>query len=94
MNDNDMVKIRKKEAKVKELVEMICKSLVDKPEDVVVTQIDGEQISILELKVNKSDMGLVIGKRGNTASAIRTILNAAGMKQKKRYNFEILEALP
>jgi predicted RNA-binding protein YlqC (UPF0109 family) len=94
MSDNDMIKIRKKEAKVKELVEMICKALVDKPEDVVVNQIDGEQISILELKVNKSDMGLVIGKRGNTASAIRTILNAAGMRQKKRYNFEILEALP
>jgi predicted RNA-binding protein YlqC (UPF0109 family) len=94
MNDNDMVKIKKKEVKVKELVKTICKSLVDKPEDVVVTQIDGEQISILELKVNKSDMGLVIGKHGNTASAIRTILNAAGMKQKKRYNFEILEALP
>jgi hypothetical protein len=94
MNDNDMIKIRKKEVKVKELVEMICKALVDKPEDVVVNQIDGEQISILELKVNKSDMGLVIGKRGNTASAIRTILNAAGMRQKKRYNFEILEALP
>ena len=79
---------------MKELVEMICKSLVDNTEDVVVTQIDGEQISILELKVNKSDMGLVIGKRGNTANAIRTILNAAGMKHKKRYNFEILEALP
>ena len=79
---------------MKELVEMICKALVDKPEDVVVNQIDGEQISILELKVNKSDMGLVIGKRGNTASAIRTILNAAGMRQKKRYNFEILEELP
>ena len=93
MNNNDMDGIRKKEAKVKELVEMICKSLVDKPEDVVVSQIDGEQISILELKVNKSDMGLVIGQRGNTANAIRTILNAAGMKQRKRYNFEILEAL-
>jgi predicted RNA-binding protein YlqC (UPF0109 family) len=79
---------------MKELIEMICKAMVDKPEDVVVTQIDGEQISILELKVNKSDMGLVIGKRGNTANAIRTILNAAGMKEKKRYNFEILEILP
>lgn len=78
---------------MKELVEMICKSLVDNPDDVVVTQIDGEQISILELKVNKSDMGLIIGKRGNTANAIRTILNAAGMKEKKRYNFEILEAV-
>lgn len=79
---------------MKELVEMICKAIVEKPEDVVVSQIDGEQISILELKVNKSDMGLVIGKHGNTAGAIRTILNAAGMKLRKRYNFEILETSP
>lgn len=76
---------------MKELVEMICKSLVDNPEDVVVTQIDGEQTSILELRVHKSDIGKVIGKQGRTAGAIRTILSSAGMKHKRRYNLEILE---
>ena len=76
---------------MKYLVEMICKVLVDFPEEVKVSQIDGEQISILELRVNQSDIGKVIGKQGRTAEAIRTIINAAGMKQKRRYNLEILE---
>jgi hypothetical protein len=76
---------------VKDLVEMICKVLVDFPEEVKVAQIDGEQISILELKVIQSDIGKVIGKQGRTAEAIRTIVNAAGMKQKRRYILEILD---
>jgi predicted RNA-binding protein YlqC (UPF0109 family) len=76
---------------MKELVKMICKSLVDNPEDVEVTQIDGEQTSILELRVHKSDIGQVIGKQGRTAIAIRTILSAAGMKHKRWYKLEILE---
>ncbi|UCH96861.1 MAG: KH domain-containing protein [Candidatus Aminicenantes bacterium] len=76
---------------MKELVETVCKSLVDNPEDVKVTQIDGEQTTILELRVHQSDLGKVIGKQGRTARAIRTILAAAGMKQKRRFNLEIIE---
>jgi hypothetical protein len=76
---------------VKELVETVCKSLVDNPEEVKVTQIDGEQTTILELRVHQSDLGKVIGKQGRTARAIRTILAAAGMKQRRRFNLEIIE---
>lgn len=76
---------------MKEIVEIICKALVDYPEEVEVFQIDGEQTSILEIKVNPSDIGKVIGKQGRTATAIRTIIAAAGTKRKIRYNLEILE---
>jgi len=76
---------------VKELVETVCKSLVDNPEDVKVTQIDGEQTTILELRVHQSDLGKVIGKQERTARAIRTILAAACMKQRRRFNLEIIE---
>jgi len=76
---------------VKELVEMIAKSLVDNPDKVKVTQLNGEQSSIIELKVAQEDIGKVIGKQGRTAQAIRLILGAAGMKLKKRFNLEILE---
>jgi predicted RNA-binding protein YlqC (UPF0109 family) len=76
---------------VKELVEMIAKALVDNPEKVQVTQLEGEQTSILELKVDPDDLGKVIGKQGRTARAIRVILGAAGMKLKRRYNLEIIE---
>lgn len=76
---------------MKELVEIVCKALVDNPQDVNVTQIDGEQTSILELRVHQSDLGKVIGKQGRTARAIRTILAAAGMKNKRRFNLEIIE---
>lgn len=76
---------------MKDLVETVCKSLVDNPDDVKVTQIDGEQTTILELRVHQSDLGKVIGKQGRTARAIRTILAAAGMKQKRRFNLEIIE---
>jgi len=76
---------------VKELVETVCKALVDNPEDVKVIQIDGEQTSILELRTHQSDIGKVIGKKGRTAHAIRTILSAAGMKQKRRFNLEIID---
>ena len=76
---------------MKELVETVCKSLVDNPDQVQVTQIDGEQTTILELRVAPSDLGKVIGKQGRTARAIRTILAAAGMKQRRRYNLEIIE---
>ena len=76
---------------MKQLVETVCKALVDNPEEVKVTQIDGEQTTILELRVDQSDLGKVIGKQGRTARAIRTILAAAGMKQKRRFNLEIIE---
>lgn len=76
---------------MKELVELIAKSLVDQPESVKVTQLDGEQTSILELKVAQEDIGKIIGKQGRTAQAIRVILGAAGMKVKKRFNLEIID---
>ena len=76
---------------MKELIELIAKSLVDNPDNVQVSQIDGEQSSIIELKVAREDIGKVIGKQGRTAQAIRVILGAVGMKLKKRFNFEIIE---
>lgn len=76
---------------MKQLVETVCKSLVDNPDQVSVTQIDGEQTTILELRVHQSDLGKVIGKQGKTARAIRTLLAAAGMKVHKRLELEILE---
>lgn len=76
---------------MKELVEMIAKALVDNPEKVNVSQLEGEQTTILELKVDPDDLGKVIGKQGRTARAIRVILGAAGMKLKRRFNLEIIE---
>ncbi|MBP7706434.1 MAG: KH domain-containing protein [Candidatus Aminicenantes bacterium] len=76
---------------MKELVELIAKALVDQPEKVLVTQLEGEQTTILELKVAPEDLGKVIGKQGRTARAIRILLGAAGMKLKRRYNLEIIE---
>jgi predicted RNA-binding protein YlqC (UPF0109 family) len=76
---------------VKELVEMIAKSLVDKPDQVKVSQLDGQQSSIIELNVAPEDVGKVIGKQGRNVQAIRVILGAAGMKLKKRINLEIIE---
>ena len=73
------------------LVEQIAKALVDEPEEVAVRSIDGEQVTVLELRVSPNDLGKVIGKQGRTARSIRTILGAAGMKLKKRYTLEILE---
>lgn len=76
---------------MKQLVETVCRALVDNPDEVKVTQIDGEQTTILELRVDQSDLGKVIGKQGRTARAVRTILAAAGMKQRRRFNLEIIE---
>ncbi len=73
------------------LVEQIAKALVDEPEQVAVRSVDGEQVTVLELRVSPHDLGKVIGKQGRTARSIRTILSAAGMKLKKRYTLEILE---
>jgi predicted RNA-binding protein YlqC (UPF0109 family) len=76
---------------MKELVEIIAKALVDKPEDVQVNAVQGEQVTVLELKVHPSDLGRVIGRQGRTAKSMRTILTAAGMKMNKRLTLEILE---
>jgi predicted RNA-binding protein YlqC (UPF0109 family) len=76
---------------MKALVEDIAKALVDQPESVSVQQIDGERTMVFELRVDKSDIGKVIGKQGNTARAIRTILGAAGTKLGKRCVLEIVE---
>ena len=76
---------------MKELVESIAQALVDSPEGVNVTVVEGEQTTVLELRVAQEDLGKVIGKQGRTARAIRTILGAAGMKLRKRFVLEILE---
>ncbi|MBI3665981.1 MAG: KH domain-containing protein [Acidobacteria bacterium] len=76
---------------MKELIELIAKALVDSPEEVSVRAVEGQQVTVLELKVAPGDLGKVIGKQGRTARSIRTILGAAGMKLKKRFTLEILE---
>ncbi len=76
---------------MKELIEYIAKLLVDNPEEVSVTELEGEQTSVIELRVAKEDLGKVIGKQGRTARAMRTILGAASTKMKKRSVLEILE---
>jgi predicted RNA-binding protein YlqC (UPF0109 family) len=76
---------------LKELIEFIAKSLVDYPEKVKVTEIEGEKTSVIELIVAKEDLGKVIGKQGKTARALRTILAAASNKVNKRAVLEIIE---
>ena len=76
---------------MKELIRYIAQALVDNPEQVSVHEIEGNQTSVLELKVAKEDLGKVIGKQGRTARAMRTILSAASAKIKKRSVLEIIE---
>ncbi len=76
---------------MKELVEVIAKSLVDSPDDVRVNEVEGERSIILELKVAPDDMGKVIGKQGRIAKAIRTVVKAAATKEDKRVVVEILQ---
>jgi len=76
---------------VKELIEFMARALVDNPENVKVSEIEGEQTSVLELRVAKEDLGKVIGKQGRTARAMRTILSAASTKIRKRAVLEIIE---
>jgi len=78
-------------AGIKELVEEIAKALVDKPDEVHVREVQGEQVTVLELRVAPDDLGKVIGKQGRTARSIRTLLGAAGMKLNRRFTLEILE---
>ena len=76
---------------MKEFVEFIAKHLVDNPDDVSVTEVEGERTTVYELKVRTEDLGKVIGKKGQTAKSIRTLLGAASAKLGKRAVLEILE---
>ena len=76
---------------MKKMVEVLVKALVDNPDAVRITEVMGNNVIIIEVKVEKSDMGKVIGKHGQTASAIRTLLSATSAKLKKRAVLEILE---
>ena len=76
---------------MKELITYIAKALVDKPEEVEVMEVEGEKTTVIELRVSQEDLGKVIGKQGRTARAMRTILNAAATKIRKRAVLEILE---
>jgi predicted RNA-binding protein YlqC (UPF0109 family) len=76
---------------MRELVELIAKALVDDPDQVQVREIEGEKVTIIELRVAQGDLGKVIGKQGRTARSIRTLLNATATKLRKRAVLEILE---
>ncbi|MCP3900940.1 MAG: KH domain-containing protein [Desulfobacteraceae bacterium] len=76
---------------MKKLIDYIAKTLVDNPDAVEVSEVEGNQTSILELRVAKEDLGKVIGKQGRTARAMRTILSAASAKIHKRTVLEIIE---
>ncbi|MFA7462567.1 MAG: KH domain-containing protein [Anaerovoracaceae bacterium] len=76
---------------MKDLIKYIAQALVDHPDKVDVTEVVGEQTSVIELRVTKEDLGKVIGKQGKTAKAMRTILNAASSKHHKRSVLEIIE---
>jgi len=76
---------------MKDLISTIARALVDNPEQVSITEIEGAHTSVLELKVAKSDMGKVIGKKGKTVRAIRTVLSGVSGKAKKRVVLDILE---
>jgi len=76
---------------MKELIKYMAQALVDNPEQVEVSEVLGEQTSVIELRVAKGDLGKVIGKQGRTAKAMRTILSAASTKVRKRSVLEIIE---
>ena len=76
---------------MKDLVEYIAQALVDEPEQVRVSEVEGNQTSVLELRVAKADLGKVIGKQGRTARAIRAVVSAAAVKAQKRTVLEIIE---
>jgi len=76
---------------MKDLVERIARALVDNPEEVAVTALEGSQATVLELKVAKEDLGKIIGKQGRTARSLRTIIGAASAKERRRVVLEIVE---
>lgn len=76
---------------MKELVEILVKHLVDQPEQVVITQVEGERVIVFEVRVAQGDLGKVIGRGGRIANALRTVVKAAATKQGKKVNLEILD---
>ena len=76
---------------MKDLIKYIAQALVDHPDQVEVSEVEGDRILVIELKVAKEDMGMIIGRHGRNAQAIRTILGAASGKEKKRTTLEIIE---
>jgi len=76
---------------MRDLLEMIARAFVDRPDDVSVDQIEEDDATVFELRVAPDDLGKVIGRQGRTAKAFRTLLSAAGMKQRRRFVLEILE---
>ena len=76
---------------MRELVEYIVKALVDYPDEVRITEVDGERTVIFELRCRKEDIGKIIGKNGKTVSAIRAILNTAAAKQNRRAMLEVVD---
>ena len=76
---------------MKELVEEIAKALVDYPDEVQVTAVEGSEVTVLELRANPEDLGKIIGRQGRTAQAIRTLLGAGGMKLHRRFTLEVLQ---
>jgi len=76
---------------MKEFIERIVKNLVDRPDEVSISEVGGERTVVYELKVGEGELGKVIGKHGQTAKSIRTLLSAASAKQGKRSVLEILE---
>jgi predicted RNA-binding protein YlqC (UPF0109 family) len=81
----------KRDKAMKDLIKRIVQTMVDNPDEVDVSEIEGDQISVLELRVAKVDIGKVIGKKGRNVRAIRTILSAASAKEKKHTVLEIIE---
>jgi predicted RNA-binding protein YlqC (UPF0109 family) len=90
-SESSAVKAGQVSGDIRTLIELIAKALVDEPESVQVSAVDGDESTVLELRVAPSDVGKVIGKQGRTARAMRTILGAAGMKLHRRFTLEILE---
>jgi len=76
---------------MKDLIELIARALVDNPDEVAVTALEGSQATVLELKVAKEDLGKIIGKQGRTARSLRRILGAASAKERRRVLLEIVE---
>ncbi len=76
---------------MKELLETIARALVDYPDEVSVNEVEGDNITILELRVSKEDMGKVIGKQGRIAKAVRTVVKAAAVKENVRVAVEIVQ---
>ncbi len=76
---------------MKELIEQIARSIVEKPDEVQVRAIEGEHAVVIELRVDRDDIGKVIGKQGRTITAMRTILNAARAQKEKRQILEVIE---